>query len=575
MVSRWGLMSRILLASSFVIIVLVILRLGVNWVLIEDQVMEEILSESIAVTQQAHIVLKQSAQIHAKHLGKLGEKEQLISQNISSIKSLSPSVIPIHFAQEVAQQGLKNEYYNLRVIRENTSNEAVLTDLDVLNQLRENEPNELFQVDTKQNVVRYISSIRVGQECLVCHGANESLEQDPSLKNELRGWKVGEISGAFAVIVDLQLISDLFQETIPRLLLVSLIALCFGLAIAFMVTHSILRRLKSFVIRLHQMAHNKVRIAEQVKQNSNSVALSNENQAAQLLKVMEKIKELGTHALENQDKAQLNINSTDQLNDSFQQIIAQSQSTELAVSGMRNSIKEGSESMVNIMSVLLDVRDSGLLINKILESLNSITQQTKMLATNAAIEAARAGEHGKGFGVVANEVAKLAENSKLATHQISKLISDSAQQGMQIGELADKGNQSLKQLENKFEALSDFVEDLARSVLLNSDNVNDINGRASKVSELSLSQSKATEDLLCLLQQMDENENQNKNFTDKTLIESHQLHEGTLHLLGLIKEIEGLISGDENSTQISKNRLNNQSKLGRLQLPSNTKNLGG
>ncbi|MDG2195791.1 MAG: methyl-accepting chemotaxis protein [SAR324 cluster bacterium] len=568
-------MSRILLASSFVIIVLALLRLGVNWVLIEDQVMEEILSESIAVTQQAHIVLKQSAQIHAKHLGKLGEKEQLISQNISSIKSLSPSVIPIHFAQEVAQQGLKSEYYNLRVIRENTSNEAVLTDLDVLNQMRENEPNELFQVDAKQNVVRYISPIRVGQECLVCHGANESLEQDPSLKNELRGWKVGEIPGAFAVIVDLQLISDLFQETIPRLLLVSLIVLCFGLAIAFMVTHSILRRLKSFVIRLHQMAHNKVIIAEQVRQNSNSVALSNENQAAQLLKVMEKTKELGTHALENQDKAQLNINSTDQLNDSFQQIIAQSQSTEQAVSGMRNSIKEGSESMVNIMSVLLDVRDSGLLINKILESLNSITQQTKMLATNAAIEAARAGEHGKGFGVVANEVAKLAENSKLATHQISKLISDSAQQGMQIGELADRGNQSLKQLENKFEALSDFVEDLAKSVLLNSDNVTDINGRASKVSELSLSQSKETEGLLCLLQQMDENEHQNKNFTDKTLIEAHQLHEGNLHLLGLIKEIEGLISGDENSTQISKNRLNNQSKLERLQLPSNTKNLGG
>ena len=63
------------------------------------------------------------------------------------------------------------------------------------------------------------------------------------------------------------------------------------------------------------MAHNKVRIAEQVKQNSNSVALSNENQAAQLLKVMEKIKELGTHALENLDKAQLNINSTNQLTD--------------------------------------------------------------------------------------------------------------------------------------------------------------------------------------------------------------------------------------------------------------------
>ena len=570
MVSRLGLLSRILLTSSFVIIVLALIRLGANWVVIEHQVMKEILLDSRKLAQQAHIVLKQSAQIHARYAKKLGEKEQLAGQNLSSIKGLPSSVIPIHFAQEVAQQGLKSEHYDFQIIRENTSNQAVL------NQLREKELNELFEVDEKQNVVRYISPIRVVNECFVCHGAKESLEQDLSgtLKNELQGWKVGEIPAAFAVIVDLQLISDRFQETIPRLLLVSLIALCFGLAIAFLFINSILRRLKNFVFRLHQMAQQNASIAEQVSQNSSSVAFSSENQDTHLLKVMEKIKELGTHALENLDKAQLNINSTNQLTDSFQLIIAQSQSTEQAVSEMKRSIKEGSESMVKITSVLLDVRDSSLLINKILESLNSITQQTKMLATNAAIEAARAGEHGKGFGVVANEVAKLAENSKLATHQISQLISDSAQQGMQIGELADSGNQSLKQLENKFEALSDFVEDLAKSVYLNSDNVTAINSRASKVSEMSMSQSKETEWLLFLLQLVDENEQENQNFTDKSLSEAHQLHEGTLHLLGLIKEIEGLISGDENSSKISKKSLNKQSKLERLQLPSNTKNWG-
>ena len=568
MVSRLGLSSRILLASSFVVIVLALIRLGVNWVLIEDQVMKEILLESRRLAQQAHIVLKQSAQIHAQYVEKLEEKEQSAGQNLSSITGLPSSVIPIHFAQEVAQQGLRSEYYDFQIIRENSSNQAVF------NQLGEKELNELFEVDEKQNLVRYVNPIRVDQECLVCHGAEESLEQDLSgtLKNELQGWKVGEIPAAFAVIVDLQLISDRFQATIPRLFLVSLIALCFGLAIAFMVSHSILSRLKNFVFRLHQMAQKNESIAEQVSQNSNSVTLSNENQATHLLKVMEKIKKLRTHALENLDKAQSNINSTNQLTDSFQLIITQSQSTEQAVSDMKSSIKESSESMVKIMSVLLDVRDSGLLINKILESLNSITQQTKMLATNAAIEAARAGEHGKGFGVVANEVAKLAENSKLATHQISQLISESAQQGMQIGELADSGNQSLKQLENKFEALSDFAEDLAKSVLQISDNVTSIHSRASKVSELSMSQSKESEELLSLLQQVDENEQQNKNLTDKTLTEAHQLHEGALHLLGLIKEIEGLISGGENSSKISKTRLNNPSKLERLQLSSNTKN---
>ena len=131
MVSRLGLLSRILLASSFVIIVLALIRLGVNWVVIEHQVMKKILLDSRQLAQQAHIVLKQSAQIHAQYVEKLGEKEQLISQNISSLKSITPSTIPIHFAQEVAQQGLKSEHYDFQIIRENTSNQAVL------NQLRE------------------------------------------------------------------------------------------------------------------------------------------------------------------------------------------------------------------------------------------------------------------------------------------------------------------------------------------------------------------------------------------------------------------------------------------------------
>lgn len=63
-------------------------------------------------------------------------------------------------------------------------------------------------------------------------------------------------------------------------------------------------------------------------------------------------------------------------------------------------------------------------IGGISELVGNLANQTNMLALNAAIEAARAGEHGKGFGVVAGEIRKLADQSKKSAEKINALVTD-------------------------------------------------------------------------------------------------------------------------------------------------------
>ena len=91
-------------------------------------------------------------------------------------------------------------------------------------------------------------------------------------------------------------------------------------------------------------------------------------------------------------------------------------------------------------------------VNSITDSISQIASQTNLLSLNAAIEAARAGEAGKGFSVVAGEVRKLAENSKLAVQSITNILEEIKVDIINASNAMNAGNSALLTQHNSLES---------------------------------------------------------------------------------------------------------------------------
>ena len=135
-------------------------------------------------------------------------------------------------------------------------------------------------------------------------------------------------------------------------------------------------------------------------------------------------------------------------------------STEDVGAGM-NRIRQQMEA---IAASMVRLSEQSQTIGQIIATVEDIATQSNLLAVNAAIEAAKAGEHGKGFGVVAQEVKSLAEQSRQATNQVRTILGDIQKATAAAVMATEQGSKAVEAGSRQTEVAGESIQALAGSV---------------------------------------------------------------------------------------------------------------
>jgi|GEM_PF-1165582 len=336
---------------------------------------------------------------------------------------------------------------------------------------------------------------------------------------------------------DLLFVAGNLQSGIQIVYLVTGLVLLFTILIGVYLTRNIQTVLINLVQNISLSSDQLASASEEISKSSQMLSQGATEQAASLEETSSSMEQISKQTRINADSANLAATSMKSIADNVEKSNQHSQNAASLSEEAYESAENGVKAMGDISKALSLIQEDSLKITDIIEVINEITHQTKMLATNAAIEAARAGEQGKGFAVVADEVSKLAENSKTAAKEISGLIKESVKRVQGGAELSNAGETVLQNIFKKSHEVAELMKDIMRSAEEQSRKIQDMGITLTEIENSSEEQAKGINQVSLAIIEMDQVTQSNAANSEETASASEELSAQAESLRDLIKDI--------------------------------------
>ena len=421
------------------------------------------------------------------------------------------AAVPVVTSWQVIREQSESGKFSLRTPREgarNSRNEPDAVERTALRFFSEHpKETEYHIVDEEHDQIRYFRPVHLVQQCMICHGDPKTSaglwgnnEGKDVLGYPMEGKQVGDLHGAFEIITSLEESSAAIAQSVLRFGLLALL----GLLVIALVLYQVMTRILVFpfseiIMCLQNIGGGDLtsRLRAEGKTEFAWLASTFNGFVKQIQKIIIELRDHGNDvsvatgqlasivqeaeagARNQQSETVLVANSMGEMAASVQDVAySAAKAAETArevevrartgqgvVEKTVQAINELAIEVEGAARVIQELEADSNSIDRILQVIKDISDQTNLLALNAAIEAARAGEQGRGFAVVADEVRSLSNRTQQSTIEIKRTIEQlqaKSQQAMTVMQQSrNKAQDSVVQASAAGQALVDITQMIA------------------------------------------------------------------------------------------------------------------